>query len=147
MISTLTFVMQTFPEFGNTDRYPILIQILEIIDNVSVYFFTAEYVIRFACAPVKWRFFKHPMNMVDLAAVVPYYITIILDHLEDIKIIGKAGKLIRLVRVLRIMRIFKLVRHFAGLQSLVYTLNQAYKELGLLLHIISGCHFTYSCVS
>ena len=35
------------------------------------------------------------------------------------------GKIIRLVRVMRIMRIFKLVRHFAGLQSLIYTLNQA----------------------
>ena len=37
---------------------------------------------------------------------------------------GKAGKIVRLVRVMRIMRIFKLVRHFAGLQSLIYTLNQ-----------------------
>ena len=40
---------------------------------------------------------------------------------------GKAGKIVRLVRVMRVMRIFKLVRHFAGLQSLIYTLNQAYK--------------------
>ena len=31
------------------------------------------------------------------------------------------------VRVMRILRIFKLVRHFAGLQSLLYTLQQAYQ--------------------
>ena len=44
--------------------------------------------------------------------------------LQDFEIMGKAGKIVRLVRVMRIMRIFKLVRHFAGLQSLIYTLNQ-----------------------
>ena len=76
---------------------------------------------------MKARFLKHPMNVIDIAAIIPFYITLLLDHLEDIQIIGKAGKLIRLVRVLRIMRIFKLVRHFAGLQSLAYTLHQAYK--------------------
>ena len=49
---------------------------------------------------------------------------------------GKAGKIVRLVRVMRVMRIFKLVRHFAGLQSLIYTLNQvtAMKRKENLLH-------------
>ena len=42
------------------------------------------------------------------------------------------------------MRIFKLVRHFAGLQSLIYTLNQAYKELGLLLLLIAVSLLTVS---
>ena len=52
--------------------------------------------------------------------------------------------MIRLVRVMRILRIFKLVRHFAGLQSLFYTLQQAYQELGLLLVIIAVAILTYS---
>ena len=60
------------------------------------------------------------------------FLTLLLEGLEDMRVIGKAGKVtcfalhctvkvlqvIRLVRVMRIMRVFKLVRHFAGLQSL-----------------------------
>ena len=77
---------------------------------------------------------------VDFFALVPFYVSLVLEELEDYQIIGKAGKIVRLMRVMRILRVYKLFRHFAGLQSLIYTLNQAYKELGLLLHIISGCH-------
>ena len=71
-----------------------------------------------------------------MLAITPFYLTFVLDSMEDITIMGKAGKLIRLVRVLRIMRIFKLVRHFAGLRALIHTLHQAYKELGLLLLLV-----------
>ena len=55
---------------------------------------------------------------------------------QDFEIMGKAGKIVRLVRVMRVMRIFKLVRHFAGLQSLIYTLNQVFQSFLLpsLLH-------------
>ena len=70
-------------------------------------------------------------------------VTFFNEGLEDFEIIGKAGKIIRLVKVkmifyhyilsylisymqvMRILRIYKLVRHFAGLQSLFYTLQQA----------------------
>ena len=43
-----------------------------------------------------------------------------------------------------LMRIFKLVRHFAGLQSLIYTLNQAYKELGLLMLLVGVAVLTFA---
>ena len=82
--------------------------------------------------------------MIDLLALIPFYLTLILDQMDDVKMIGKTGKIIRLVRVLRIMRIFKLVRHFAGLQSLAQTMQEAYKELGLLLLIVSFAAFIFA---
>ena len=84
------------------------------------------------------------MNLVDLFAIIPFYLAIFLSQLEDIQIIGKAGKIIRLIRVMRILRIFKLVRHFAGLQSLFFTLRQAYKELGLLMLLVAVAILTFS---
>ena len=50
----------------------------------------------------------------------------------------RGSKGLRLMKGMRIFRVYKLFRHFAGLQSLLYPLHQAYKELGLLLHIIGN---------
>ena len=90
------------------------------------------------------------MNIIDLVAICPFYISLILEGLEDFEIIGKTSKMIRLVRliiryqhltmgqvrIMRILRIFKLVRHFAGLQSLFYTLQQAYQVCAHFLCIL-----------
>ena len=52
--------------------------------------------------------------------------------------------MIRLVRVTKVLRVFKLVRHFAGLQSLFFTIRQAARELGLLLMLIFVTVLTFS---
>ena len=103
-----------------------------------------EYFIRFTCAPRKLKFFVQPLNLVDLFAILPYIFSFVLDHLSEFHIIGKAGKVVRLVRVTRILRVFKLVRHFAGLQSLFATLKQAQRELGLLVMLVGVCVLTFS---
>ena len=86
------------------------------------------------------------MNMIDLLALIPFYVSLFLDQMDDVYMLGKTGKIIRLVRVLRIMRIFKLVRHFAGLQSLAQTMREAYKELGLLLMLVTFSAFIFAIV-
>ena len=91
---------------------------------------------RLVCCPKKIKFLKDTMNMIDLATLLPYYISLILEGLEDYQIIGRAGKMVRLMKIMKIFRVYKLFRHFAGLRSLFYTLKQAYKELGLLFHVI-----------
>lgn len=107
-------------------NYSEIKRILNIIDWVTVGYFCLEYILRFSCAPRKVKFFVKPMNLVDFLAILPYFISAVIDSLQDLHILSKAGKIMRLVRVMRILRIFKLVRHFAGLQSLLYTLKQRY---------------------
>ena len=47
VISTITFVLQTIPEFGDEDpKYPQVGAVLEAIDTISVVFFTVEYFTR-----------------------------------------------------------------------------------------------------
>lgn len=147
VVSTLTFILSTLEDFKDEeeiDPNSLFNRTLEYIDTVVIVFFTVEYLIRIICSPRKWKFFKTPMNMVDLLAIIPFYLALCLQHLEDIQIIGKAGKIVRLIRVMRILRIFKLVRHFAGLQSLLYTLRQAYRELGLLMLLVFVAILTFS---
>ena len=142
MVSTITFVVSTFEELqvdeNGEQPYPGVILIIETLDIVTVIIFTIEYVTRLVCSPVKWKFFIKVMNLIDFIALLPFCVSMLLEELEDYEIIGKAGKIIRLMKVMRIFRVYKLFRHFAGLQSLFYTLQQAYKELGLLLHIIGN---------
>ena len=116
---------------------------------MAVSFFFVEYVARLLISPNKKKFVKDGMNLVksadlfiqmndrlifkvDLVALIPYFFSILLAGLEDLDIIGKAGKIVRLLRIMRILRIFKMVRHFVGLQSLVYTLHQAHDLLRLI---------------
>ena len=54
---------------------------------------------QFPMAPIKLIISKAPMNMIDFLAIVPFYLSLLLEGLEDFEIIGKAGKIIRLVKV------------------------------------------------
>jgi len=166
IISTVTFVLSTMPELtddidmilfdeenNGTEidpdkpvvvRWEYGILALRIIDELTMWFFTLEYAIRFICSPNKWEFFKAPLNGVDLLAILPYFVGFLVEGMQDTLAIGRAGKVLRLIRVMRILRVFKLVRHFNGLQSLLSTLQQAYKELGLLMVLVSVTVLTFS---
>ena len=146
-ISTITFIVSTVEDIkeitGNqtsseaaSSHQSELSMVCNIVDISSFVFFTLEYVCRFTCSPHRWKFFKKMMNLMDLLILLPFYISLILEGLEDYQIIGRAGKMLRLMKILKIFRVFKLFRHFAGLRAIIYTLKQAYRELGLLFHVV-----------
>ena len=131
----VTFVLQDLA--SSDDEYYIPTQLVSnVIELVCVAFFTLEFLLRFLNAPNKARFFRCAMNWIDILALIPFYVNCFLQQIDDMVILGKAGKTLRLLRVLRIISIFKLIRHFAGLRSLLITVYEAYKELGLLMVLV-----------
>ena len=135
LLSTLTFLLEAGLEDDQEVAKEVLVTLRQL-DTAAITFFSLELLVRLAVCPAKLRFLRSPLNIVDLLAVLPFFLSLLLAELQDMQIIGKAGKFIRLVRLMRILRILKMIRHFSGLKSLLYTIHKAYKEVGLILLIV-----------
>ena len=90
-----------------------LADVIEIIDNVTIAWFVLEYVVRFTSAPNKWNFFKSFLNLIDLCAILPYFIILSIETKTD----SSLG-LLRILRLVRVFRVLKLSRHSLGLQMM-----------------------------
>ena len=100
---------------------------VDILEAVYMTWFTLEFIGRFLSCPDHCKFIKSFMNIIDILAIIPYYLAPLLDQLDSVKTVGQ------ILRILRIVRVFKLARHSRGLQGLGYTMRSSYKELGLIL--------------
>lgn len=111
------------------------------IEVVCIIWFTVELVARFACCPNKKEFWKSIINWIDLAAILPFYISLMVPRdQQDLQSLV----FIRMIRFTRIFRIFKMSRHFAGLLALAYALRAGSRELALLFLLLSICVVLFS---
>ncbi|NXN81082.1 KCNA3 protein, partial [Bombycilla garrulus] len=109
-----------------------------LVETVCICWFSLELLVRLVASPSKAAFFRSAMNLIDLAAIAPYFIALGTELARQRGIGQPAMSLavLRVIRLVRVFRVFKLSRHSTGLQILGQTLKASMRELGLLIFFL-----------
>ncbi|XP_019400211.1 PREDICTED: potassium voltage-gated channel subfamily G member 2 [Crocodylus porosus] len=115
-----------------------------VLETVCVAWFSFEFLLRSIQAESKCAFLKTPLNIIDILAILPFYISLIVDVVSTKnsskpgsgagnKYLERVGLVLRFLRALRILYVMRLARHSLGLQTLGLTVRRCTREFGLLL--------------
>ena len=80
MVSIVLFCVETLPVFSGThcvaDDAPNFGDPFFVVETLCTIWFTVEAIVRFIACPDKLRFWYDFKNVVDVMAIVPYYVTL-----------------------------------------------------------------------
>tara|TARA_B110000090_G_scaffold172281_1_gene192778 strand:+ start:197 stop:1144 length:948 start_codon:yes stop_codon:yes gene_type:complete len=120
-LSVATFVMETHPDFRSWESgrpgtgVEVAPDSFGSIETFSIALFSMEYLVRFFLVgftppkKIAWyvklkNFSISPMNLIDLLAIIPFYIELGADDE------GKGGSAFGVLRVLRVARVFRIFK-------------------------------------
>ena len=102
VLSLISFPIETLPDLPANIR-----QWFPVLEAVSVGIFTVEYILRLAVARRRARFFFSFYGLIDLAAILPFYIASGID-LRSLR----AFRLLRLFRAVKLLRYGEAIKRF-----------------------------------
>ena len=102
IVSLVTFSIDTLPNLSKD-----LKQILYLVEIITVVIFSFEYLLRFLLAKKKLKFIFSFYGLVDLLAILPFYLSTGYD-LRSIRIF----RLLRLVRILKLFKYNQAIKRF-----------------------------------
>lgn len=113
VVSIITFSLETLP-----DLEPWQAEALWVIEIACVIFFTIEYILRIVVADKPFRFIFSFFGLVDLLAILPFYLTVGLDL-----------RTVRMFRLLRLFRLLKFMRYSSALDRFIRAFKIAKDEI------------------
>jgi len=120
VISIISFSLETMPDNSvQTKNW------LYRIELVIVIFFSLEYVLRIIVADKPFKFIFSFFGLIDLAAILPFYLTVGLDL-----------RSVRVFRLLRLFRAFKVLRYTKAIERFQKAFEMVKEEIFLFSIIL-----------
>lgn len=143
-ITAVTLCISTMPDLREEEERGECSQRcynIFVLETVCVAWFSLEFTLRFIQTQSKCSFLRTPLNVIDVVAILPYYVSLIVDSVSvggksagsGNNYLEKVGLVLRVLRALRIFYVMRLARHSLGLQTLGLTVRRCTREFGLLL--------------
>lgn len=117
VISIISFSIETLPDLSERARHW-----LGVVEAVMVLIFTVEYLLRLYVADSKRKFVFSFFGMVDLLAILPFYLSTGLDL-----------RTVRALRMIRLFRILKLARYSSAMRRFQQAMLSIREELIMFL--------------
>ena len=129
VLSLISFSIETLPDLDPEFR-----KFLQVFEIISVIIFTIEYLLRIFVASKKIRFVFSFYGIIDLMAILPFYLTFGIDL-----------RSIRIFRLFRLFRVFKILRYSKAIQRFIKAFISIKEELVLFI-ILSTFLLFFSAV-
>ena len=117
LLSLVTFSLETIPDLSEDQM-----SVLRTFETFSVIVFTAEYFLRIYLTKPPTRYIFSFFGMVDLLAILPFYISSGIDL-----------RSVRVLRLMRLFRIFKLLKYNSAMDRLMDAFRSTRNEMIIFL--------------
>jgi hypothetical protein len=139
IFSTLAFIFESELLIGGSlyDAREDAKTVFEMIEIVCVILFTIDYAVRILTCPKLCRFFWNYMNLIDLAAVLPFWAILFMKISNPGSSANGNFGFVRVIRLVRVFRVFKFGRYSIGLQMFAGALKGSVQPMGILIFVMS----------
>lgn len=151
VVSICAFVIQTLecrtPPYRPCGSERIILEqpVWDAIETLCTLVFTVEYVARISSCEIggitKLQFMRSSLNVLDILAIVPFYVEIILDMMDV-----TPGEGLKILCVARVLRLFKLARYSISLKLVGLCMARAFTPVSILIGVLNMCALVFSSI-